>query len=498
MTSASLYARLFAAAPSDATCLRLSDGRILRYGELKTRAAQLANVLIDRGCAPGSRLVAQVDKSSDAVALYLACLRAGVIYVPLNTAYTAAEVQYFVEDAQATLVVCRPDAGDALRAALSSVLARAPETLLTLGTHADGSLVDAIDRSHPAREPAVVSGEDIACMLYTSGTTGRSKGAMLSHRCLISNARALYKAWAFGEGDVLLHALPIFHVHGLFIALNVAMIGGHEVIYLDRFDPQTVIAQLPHASVFMGVPTYYTRLLSTSSFDQDVCRNIRLFTSGSAPMTEQLHAAITERTGHIICERYGMTECGIITSNPYVGERIPGTVGYALPGYEVRERKGIIEVRGEHLFAGYWRKPAQTSEAFTEDGWFITGDIGDVAEDGRVRLSGRTSDLIISGGYNIYPKEIELLIDDVAGVAESAVVGVPHPDFGEGVVAVVVLEDGYSQDAVEEEVRRRCHQQLARFKHPKRWRFVEELPRNAMSKVQKNVLRERYARLFAT
>lgn len=415
--------------------------------------------------------------------------------MPLNTAYTTHEVLYFVLDAEARLVICDPKAEAELRDALTKAQGERAK-LETLGVEGEGSLAERAKRAALNTPVVQVNADDVACMLYTSGTTGRSKGAMLTHRCLLSNAQALHAVWHFRKADVLLHALPIFHVHGLFVALNVAMLGGHETIYLDRFDPASVCEQLPQATVFMGVPTFYSRLLQLDAFGRERCQSIRLFTSGSAPMTTQLHEAFAARTGQQICERYGMTECGIITTNPYAGERVAGTVGYALPGYEVRINEGIVEVRGEHLFSGYWRQPQKTQEAFRDDGWFITGDVGSLSEDGRLTLSGRASDMIISGGFNIYPKEVEQVIDTTAGVIESAVVGVPHPDFGEAVVVVVVLDPNIDFVDVEPRIKAACDAHLARFKHPKRWIVADELPRNAMSKVQKSVLRSKYASLF--
>lgn len=493
--TASLFSLLEAAKP-ESTLLRLSsENRSVRYGQLERRSAQFAAALADLGCGPGDRVIVQVEKTVDALALYFACLRAAIVYVPLNTAYTASEVAYFVKDAQASLVVCQPEREDELCAVLNHL---ATCRLITLGNHGQGSLAAHADGATPHDHVVEVNAQTIACMLYTSGTTGRSKGALLSHGCLRSNAAALYETWSFCPGDVLLHALPIFHVHGLFVALSTAMLGGHTLIYLERFSVDGVIEELPNATVFMGVPTYYTRLLADARFNRDTCQNVRLFTSGSAPMTTHVHQTFTERTGHTICERYGMTECGIITSNPYDGDRIAGTVGYALPGYEVRVRNATVEVRGEHLFSGYWHNADKTREAFTEDGWFITGDVGTMEADGRLALEGRASDMIISGGYNIYPKEIEIVIDEVEGIEESAVIGTPHADFGEGVVAVLVLKPGFSAEEAELRARAHCQTRLARFKHPKRWMFVESLPRNAMSKVQKNELRACYAHIFET
>ena len=460
--------------------LVVPGGATWTYGEMAVRSQRFATVLRDRGVAPGDRVIAQVTKSVDAVALYLACLQVGAIQVPLNTAYTGAELAHFVEDATPTLVV-RDAAEDAGQTAFAHLCA-----------DADGADPDvrATDRR----------GSDLAMMLYTSGTTGRSKGAMLSHDALIANGRGLAGIWEFDRSDVLLHVLPIFHVHGLFVALHCAMLSGASVFFCERFDVDQTIDLLPASTVMMGVPTHYSRLLTSDRFDELACRSIRLFTSGSAPMTEQVHDEFTERTGHRIVERYGMTECGIITSNPVRGDRIPGTVGFALPKTEVRVRvdderdaapgeTGIVEMRGPGLMEGYWNRPEATAAEMRDGDWFVTGDVGSLDETGRLTLQGRAGDMIISGGYNVYPKEIELILDDVDGVEESAVVGVPHPDFGEGIVAVIVgdVTDEAMQDALGA---------LARFKHPRRFVRVAELPRNAMGKVQKQVLRSELSDSF--
>ena len=480
----------------DQVCLRLADGAVLTYGDLERRSAELAGALVAAGAVVGDRVVVQVEKSADAVALYLACLRAGLVHVPLNTAYTTAEVGYFLDDAEPRVFVCRTETEEAL----APVAAEAGvPAVLTLGTDGGGTLVQAADAASPSTAVERRQPDDLAALLYTSGTTGRSKGAMLSHGNLASNARALHQVWGFERGDVLLHILPIFHVHGLFVALHPAWLNGSEIVFLPRFDPSEVRRLLPAASVVMGVPTHYARLLADPAFGPDDCRSVRLFTCGSAPLTEGVFRAFTERTGSVICERYGMTEAGIITSNPLHGERIAGTVGYPLPGVEVRvvddqrrpvgpEEDGIVEARGPGIFAGYWRQPAKTAEALHPDGWLSTGDVGTLAPDGRLTLAGRATDLIISGGYNIYPKEIELVLDEVPGVAETAVVGTPDADFGESVTAFVVVRPG---EAVgEETVRRSIEGRLARFKHPRRYVFVDDLPRNAMGKVQKALLRQ--------
>lgn len=479
----------------DAPFLRVPGEATLTYGDVERRCARMATVLGDLGVAAGDRVVVQIDKSTDNVALYLACLRVGAIFLPLNTAYTPGEVGFFVDDAEPAIVVARP-----------GTLAELATTVVHLGTEGDGSFAEAADVVEPFVGVVERDGDDVAAMLYTSGTTGRSKGAMLTHENLASNAIALHDIWGFGPDDVLLHTLPIFHVHGLFVALHCAMLDGNEVIFLPRFDVAEVIEQLTHATVMMAVPTQYTRLLGDLAFTAEKCESIRLFTSGSAPMTEAVHAEFTARTGMRILERYGMTEAGMITSNPYVGERIPGTVGFALPDVEMRvcdsdgnpvptDGTGVVEIRSPGLFAGYWRLPEKTAAAYRNDGWFITGDVGSIDAEGRLTLEGRSSDMIISGGYNVYPKEIEMVLDEVPGVLETGVIGVPHPDFGEAVVAIVV-RDG-TVEVTDEQLAASLDGVLARFKHPKRYIAAEELPRNAMSKVQKAALRAELGDLFA-
>lgn len=487
----SLFTALLANADENAPFLTVPGQGSKTYGQITERSAELAGALQSLEVSVGDRVVVQVDKSPDAVALYLACLRSGIVYVPINTAYTPSEVAYFVDDAEATLLICRPADESSLTDAVPDV------KILTLDSDGGGSLAEATATAEPFNDVVERAADDLACMLYTSGTTGRSKGAMLTHLGLLTNGQALHEVWHFEPGDVLLHTLPIFHVHGLFVALHCAILNGSEVIFLPRFDVDEVIAQLPNSTVMMGVPTHYVRLLDTPRFGRAASEEIRLFTSGSAPMTEQVHAAFTERTGHHIVERYGMTECGIITSNPYDGDRIPGTVGHALPGVELRVRDGLVQVGGPHLFSGYWRMPEKTAEEFTDDGFFLTGDVGEIDDSGRLTLAGRSGDMIISGGYNVYPKEIELVLDETAGIVESAVIGVPHPDFGEGVVAVVVLEPGEDLTTIEEAAAFGCGQHLARFKHPKRYVEVTELPRNTMGKVQKVALRAEYASLLS-
>ncbi len=500
-----LYDALFGTArrQPDRRCLVLDDGSVMTYGDVDHRAAQLAGALGRRSARAGDRVVVQVDKSADAVALYLACVRIGAVYVPLNTAYTSEEVSAFLADAGASCFVGRPGAE---RPTLPTGC-----TDETLGTDGTGSLADeaAADGATDAgtiagtgTAPTVLGADDPAAMLYTSGTTGRSKGAVLSARNLLANGRALHDAWRFQPDDVLLHVLPVFHVHGLFVALHCAFLAGATVRLHERFDVAAIRADLSRSTVMMGVPTHYHRLLADPAFGRHDCAGMRLFTSGSAPLPAAEHEAFTQRTGHRIVERYGMTETMILTSNPYDGDRVPGTVGYALPGVELRVADedgrplaagevGTVEVRGDGVFLGYHDLPDATAAAFRSDDWFVTGDIGSLDDSGRLTLAGRASDMIISGGLNVYPKEVEQVLDAAGPVVESAVVGVPDPDFGEAVVAVVVLRD--STRFEEDELRAACDGSLARFKHPRRYVVVDSLPRNAMGKVQKNELRRRLA-----
>jgi malonyl-CoA/methylmalonyl-CoA synthetase len=479
----------------DRPCL-ITSGRDWSYGDIDALSAGYAAALIEAGVAPGDRVVVQVEKSPQAVALYLACLRAGAIFVPLNTAYTPAEVRYFLSDAAPRLFVCRPEDANAHADAARDADAH----IATLDARGGGTLApSAAGASIFAR-----AADDVAVILYTSGTTGRSKGAMLTHGNLATNALTLFEYWGWRADDVLLHALPIFHIHGLFVALHTAMLGASPMLFLPKFDVAAVRAALPRATVMMGVPTFYTRLLEAPDFSAAECAHMRLFICGSAPLTAVAHHAFQRRTGHAILERYGMSEAGMITSNPLNGERIAGTVGFPLPGISVRVRDesgrvvadeiGMIEVKGPNVFKGYWRMPEKTAEEFTEDGFFVTGDLGVQAQDGRLSIVGRGKDLIISGGFNIYPKEIEAVLDEIEGVVESAVIGVPHPDFGEGVVAVLATADGAAADEVV--VRAVLERELARFKHPKMIVAVKDLPRNTMGKVQKNVLRDAHKDAF--
>ena len=502
MTSANLYACLEAHFPADRSspCLETPDGAVWTYGDVDAESARYAHLMRERGVVPGDRVAVQVEKSPRALILYLACLRAGAVYLPLNPAYPERELDYFLGDAEPRMVVVRPET----RAGLAVLCERhGIGEPLTLGKHDDGTLVEE-SRSMPdrfdtvAREPA-----DLAALLYTSGTTGKPKGAMLTHANLFSNAQVLHEAWGFRAGDVLLHMLPIFHTHGLFVACHTALLNGSSMIFCPRFDAAEAGRLLPRATVFMGVPTFYVRLLAQAGFGAAQCANVRLFVSGSAPLLEQTFAEFRERTGHTILERYGMTECGMSTSNPLEGERRPGTVGRPLPGVDLRVagdggapvgpgEVGEIEFKGPNVFSGYWRMPEKTAEEFTADGYFRSGDLGRVSDDGYVSIVGRGKDLIISGGFNVYPKEVELLLDKLDGVVESAVIGLPHPDFGEQVTAVVVREPGAAAPS-EQSVIDALKPELAGYKVPKQVFFADELPRNAMGKVQKSVLRERFA-----
>jgi malonyl-CoA/methylmalonyl-CoA synthetase len=488
----------------EARLMETADGRTLTYGDMLAHTGRIANTLVLRGVEPGDRVAVQVEKSPEALMLYLATLRAGAVYLPLNTGYTLAEIEYFLGDAEPRLVVCDP----ARHAAMADLAAsRGVAATETLDAHGQGSLATAAAAA-PADFADVPREEsDLAAILYTSGTTGRSKGAMLTHRNLGSNAVTLADYWGFTPDDVLLHALPIYHTHGLFTAFTTMLAAGASMIFLPRFDADEVLRLLPLASVMMGVPTFYTRLLAHPGLTREACAHVRLFVSGSAPLLAETHRAFFARTGKVILERYGMTETGMNTSNPYEGERIAGTVGFPLPEVELRIAEpetgrvlpageiGVIEVRGPNVCAGYWRMPEKTRAEFRSDGFFITGDLGMIDARGYVHIVGRGKDLVISGGFNVYPKEVETEIDALDGVIESAVVGVPHPDFGEGVTAVVVADEkaGLTERAILEALQAR----LARFKLPKRVIFAAELPRNAMGKVQKNVLRDRHAALYA-
>ncbi len=472
----------------DALALICPGGEDWTYARLIAEVDRAAAALGAWDVGVGDRVLVQTEKTPEALALYLACVKSGAVYVPINTAYTQPEVEYFIAD-------CRP----ALFVAAGRFDAEVPVAVL------DGDGSGSYWRAAAPVPTVDRADDDLAAIIYTSGTTGRPKGAMLTHANLISNAEVLCAAWGWRGDDVLLHALPIFHVHGLFVALHCAFLNATPVILLRRFDVAALVGELPRATVLMGVPTFYTRLLDHASFDAASCSNMRVFISGSAPLAAQTFAAFEQRTGFRILERYGMSETLMNTSNPLRGERVPGTVGFALPGIAVRVADdggselprgavGNIELRGPNVFKGYWRQPERTAKEFRDDGFFVTGDLGAIDGEGRLTIAGRGKDLVISGGYNVYPKEVESLLDEMPGVVESAVIGVPHPDFGEAVVAVVVAQGDVDQVRVDRFLRRR----LARYKHPKRVVRVDELPRNAMGKVQKKILRETYADVLET
>ncbi len=481
------------------------DGAKITYADAAARSAQIAHALVELGASPGDRVIVQVAKSVEALLLYLGCVRAGAVFIPLNTAYTATEVAYFIGDAEPAVVVCDP-AGVEAMTAIAHGLAR-PAQVVTLDRSGKGSLTEMADHQATTFDNVARGPDDLAAILYTSGTTGRSKGAMLSHENLASNARILRDYWQVTSADKLLHALPIFHTHGLFVATNTLMVAGGSLLFLAKFDADTVVRQLPAATMMMGVPTFYARLLAHDEFDKDLVGHMRLFISGSAPLSAETHRRFSARTGHAILERYGMTETNMNTSNPYDGDRRAGTVGFPLPGVDLRivdaetgaplpdGEIGIIEVRGPNVFSGYWQMPEKTAEEFRDDGFFITGDMGMVDDRGYVSIVGRDKDLIISGGFNIYPAEVEAAIDEIPGVAENAVIGVPHGDFGEGVTAVIA-PDG-SGDVSESAVQAALAAKLAKFKIPKRVMIVDALPRNTMGKIQKNALRQTYQGLYA-
>ena len=492
-----LYDALIAPhAENDMPFLDCDDGTTVSFREFVKRSAQLANVLRDAGVEPGDRVVVQAPKVADGIALYAAALQAGAVYLPLNTAYTQAELSYFIEDADPRVIVC--DSKDE-----ADIAGISNATILTLNTEKSGSLTTQADTKPDVFETVARGPDDLAALLYTSGTTGRSKGAMLSHKNLLSNSRVLTELWEITSQDRLIHALPVFHTHGLFVAMNSSLLAGANVRFMAGFNVDHIVDEIPKSTMLMGVPTFYTRLLSDDRLDKTLCENMRLFISGSAPLLAETHTAFAERVGHRILERYGMTETNMITSNPFHGDRIAGTVGYTLPETEVeitdpisgepmaKGDVGMIEVRGDNVFQGYWNMPEKTREELRETGFFITGDLGVMSDDGRVSIVGRQKDLIIAGGYNIYPKEIEDVINDVEGVLESAVFGIPHPDFGESVIAAVILEAGSLIDI--DTITKQVEPQLARFKHPRRYITMDALPRNTMGKVQKNVLRDEYS-----
>ncbi|MCY1262085.1 Long-chain-fatty-acid--CoA ligase [compost metagenome] len=504
----SLFAEVGKHLPSDLSkpFIRTPEGGGYSYADMLRSTSQFAHALVELGVQPGDRVAVQVDKSPETVMLYLAVLRAGAVYLPLNSGYTGDELRYFLDDAEPSLLVCAP-AFEAQARELAKVSGVAH--VETLGNAGDGSLMARV-QGKPGRFVDVPrTSSDLAAILYTSGTTGRSKGAMISHGNLVSNARALVDAWQITSADWLLHALPIFHIHGLFVAINSLLMAGGSMLFLAKFDAVDILRLLPRVNLLMGVPTFYTRLLDQPGLTREAVAHMRLFISGSAPLTAETHKAFFERTGMAILERYGMTETGMNTSNPLDGERIAGTVGFPLPGVELRitdpgkaeptllpqGEPGMIEVRGPNVFQGYWRMPEKTAEELRADGYFMTGDIGFVDDRGYVQIVGRNKDMIISGGFNVYPKELEEILDTLPGVVESAVIGVPHPDFGEGVTAVLVASKG--QAPSEAQVLAALDGKLARFKQPKRVLVVDALPRNVMGKVQKNVLREQFKALYS-
>ena len=498
MTS-NFYAAVAAAIDSgrERIFLETDDGRTYIRADLARETARFARMMVDAGAVRGDRIAVQVDKSPASLFLYLGCLRAGLVYLPLNTAYQRSELSYFLEDAQPKVVVCRPQSFELMRE-----ISAGHAQVFTLDEEGRGSLADATAALAGEFETVDSEPDDLAVIIYTSGTTGRSKGAMVTHRNLLSNARVLVDYWGFSDRDVLLHALPVFHIHGLFVANHCVLLSGGKLLWHRKFDAKQVLRELARATVMMGVPTFYTRLLAEPGFGREACRSVRLFISGSAPLQLETFKEFQTRAGQSILERYGMSEAGMICSNPLQGERRGGSVGYPLPGVSVRVADdhdrplhrgeiGGIQIKGENVFAGYWRMPEKTREEFTVDGYFRTGDVGTFAADGYVSIVGRAKDLIISGGYNVYPKEIELALDALPGVMESAVIGIPHPDFGEAVTAIVVARNDARLDpaALIAELKKN----FANYKVPKRIVLVDDLPRNAMGKVQKALLRERFA-----
>ena len=502
-----LFDGLFGHYNPDALLAILPDGRRYTYQGAVETSARFANLLTDYGIQKGDRVAVQVPKSIEAALLYIGCIRAGAIFLPLNTAYTASEISYFLEDAAPALFVCDPDRADEMKAITDSLNIRL-ETMgvLQADTPEAGSLIHNAKSTPTEFKNMDCAGDDLAAILYTSGTTGRSKGAMLSHANLLSNSQTLKDLWQFTSDDVLLHALPIFHTHGLFVAINVVLASGASMIFLSGFKQDEIINHLHSSTSMMGVPTFYTRLLGDERFTRELVSHMRLFISGSAPLLAETHIQFEELTGQKILERYGMTETNMNTSNPYDGERRAGTVGFPLPGVSVKichpetgdeladGEIGILEVKGPNVFSGYWNMPEKTAEELRENGFFITGDLAKKDEDGYIQIVGRSKDLIISGGYNIYPKEVELALDEEENIVESAVIGVPHSDFGEAVVAVVVCNDkGFDPTIAMQNIKSK----LARYKQPKEIIVVETLPRNTMGKVQKNILRDSYSHQFA-
>ena len=500
-----LYDVISCRAPApDKVFIENHDGAKITYGDLAAGSARVANALVALGVVKGDRVAVQVEKSPEALLLYLGCVRAGATFLPLNTAYTPAEIEYFLGDAEPRVFICEPQN----REKLAAVAAKAGVAHVeTLGVKRDGSLIEKITNAPPTFTDVACGPDDLAAILYTSGTTGRSKGAMLSHDNLASNALTLVDTWRFTDKDVLIHALPIYHTHGLFVATNTLLLAGGTMLFLPRLDGDAILRLMPRATCMMGVPTFYTRLLKHKGLTPEATKHMRLFISGSAPLLAETHREWRAKTNHAILERYGMTETNMNTSNPYDGDRVAGTVGFPLPGVSGRVvdpetgaptpqgEIGMIEMKGPNVFKGYWRMPEKTAAEFKPDGFFITGDLGKIDERGYFHIVGRGKDLVISGGFNVYPKEVEDEIDAMPGVIESAVIGLPHADFGEGVTAVVVKDKASGLD--EKAVIGALTERLAKFKQPKRVIFVDDLPRNTMGKVQKNVLRDTYAKLYS-
>ncbi len=501
--NANLFSRLFDhIGDGNRTAIETADGVRISYDDLIALSGQTANYIVSRGVKPGDRVAAQTEKSVAALVLYLATVRAGAVFLPLNTAYTLNELDYFIGDAEPSLVVCDPSKQAGIAALADKIGAKVD----TLDANGKGSLTDGAAKQKSDFATVTRADDDLAAILYTSGTTGRSKGAMLTHDNLASNSLSLVEYWRFTGKDVLIHALPIYHTHGLFVASNVTLFSRASMIFLPKLDPELIIKLMSRATVLMGVPTFYTRLLQSPNLTNESTKHMRLFVSGSAPLLAETHREWSARTGHAVLERYGMTETNMNTSNPYDGERVPGAVGFPLPGVSVRvtdpetgkelarDEIGMIEVKGPNVFKGYWRMPEKTATEFRVDGFFITGDLGKIDAQGYTHIVGRGKDLVISGGFNVYPKEVESEIDAIPGVTESAVIGLPHADFGEGVTAVVVNSKEAKLD--EAAVMKALDGRLAKFKMPKRVIFVDDLPRNTMGKVQKNVLRESYKDLY--
>ena len=499
-----LYDNLFGVhSENDDPFLYLLDGKTITYRQFLATSGKIANALVELGLEPGDCVAIQVEKSPEMLNIYAACAQAGLIFLPLNPSYTVAELEYFIENSEARLIIC----DEKNREDLNTITQKLGVLVETLNSNSTGSIIDQAASSPEYFETVSRSKDDLAALLYTSGTTGKSKGAMLTQTNLLSNGNTLMKEWEFTNNDVLLHALPLFHTHGLFVATNVMLSAGGSMIFLPKFDLDNIIYSLPKSSAMMGVPTFYTRLIGDNRFNRNLVDHMRLFVSGSAPLLSETHVQFKKITGHRILERYGMTETNMNTSNPYVGERRAGTVGRPLPGVELKitdsktgkekftDEIGQIEVRGPNVFKGYWKMPEKTKDELRENGFFITGDLGKIDQDGYIHIIGRDKDLIISGGFNIYPKELEIFIDKHEGVLESAVVGVPHPDFGETPIAVIVpeIDNPPNLSKIEENFK----VQIARYKHPRDLLLVDKLPRNTMGKVQKNLIRDQYKTFYS-